>query len=133
MEYCETMNKLREVYGETPLMTKEMKILLEDLPYSKTDMLIPALIKEGALIRVKKGWVTFPSYIIHHDRIDRAIANIRKNINKYATNWRVKRKDTRSDIQKAIDLLLSTGEYEIYHIEKVVKKTQIFQYLAFMN
>lgn len=125
MEYCETMNKLREVYGETPLMTKEMKILLEDLPYSKTDMLIPALIKEGALIRVKKGWVKFPSYIIHHDRIDRAIANIRKSINKYAANWRVKHKDTRSDIQKAIDLLLSTGEYEIYHIEKVVKKTQI--------
>jgi hypothetical protein len=125
MEYCETMNKLREVYSETALTTKDMKILLDELPYSKTDMLIPALIKEGALVRIKKGWVKFPSYIIHHDRIDRAIANIRKNVNKYAANWRVKRKDTRSDIQKAIDLLLSTGEYEIYHIEKVVKKTQI--------
>lgn len=126
MEYCETMNKLREVYSETALTTKDMKILLDELPYSKTDMLIPALIKEGALVRIKKGWVKFPSYIIHHDRIDRAIANIRKNINKYAANWRVKRKDTRSDIQKAIDLLLSTEEYEIYHVEKVVKKTQIF-------
>ena len=126
MENCEIMNKLREIYNETALTTKEMKILLDDLPYSKTDMLVPALIKEGALIRIKKGWVKFPPYIIHHDRIDRAIANIRKNINKYAANWRIKHKDTRSDIQKAIDLLLSTGEYEIYHVEKVVKKTQIF-------
>lgn len=125
MEYCETMNKLREVYSETALTTKDMKILLDELPYSKTDMLIPALIKEGALVRIKKGWVKFPSYIIHHDRIDRAIANIRKNVNKYAANQRIKRKDTRSDIQKAIDLLLSTGEYEIYHVEKVIKKTQI--------
>lgn len=126
MENNEIMNRLREIYGETPLKTSEMKSLLNELPYSKTDMLIPALIREGALIRVKKGWVKFPDKIIHHDRIDRAIANIRKSINKYAANWRVKRKDTRSDIQKAIDLLLSTGEYEIYHIEKVVKKTQIF-------
>lgn len=125
MEHCEIMNQLRTVYGETVLSTKDMKILLSDLPYSKTDMLIPALIREGALIRVKKGWVKFPSYIIHHDRIDRAIENIRKNVNKYAANQRVKHKDIRSNIQKAIDLLLSTGEYEIYHIEKVVKKTQI--------
>ena len=125
MEYCETMNKLREVYSETALTTKDMKILLDELPYSKTDMLIPALIKEGALVRIKKGWVKFPSYIIHHDRIDRAIANIRKNVNKYAANQRIKQKDTRSEVQKAIDFLLSTGEYEIYKIEKIIKKTQI--------
>lgn len=121
------MNKLREVYSETALTTKEMKILLEDLPYSKTDMLIPALIKEGALVRIKKGWVKFPPYIIHHDRIDRAIANIRKNVNKYAANKRIKQQDTRSETQRAIDFLLSTGEYEIYKIEKIIKKTQIFQ------
>ena len=127
MENCEIMNKLREVYGETALTTKEIKILLDDLPYSKTDMLVPALIKEGALVRIKKGWVKFPPYIIHHDRIDRAIANIRKNINKYAANQRIKQKDTRSEVQKAIDFLLSTGEYEIYKIEKIIKKTQIFQ------
>lgn len=127
MENCEIMNKLREVYTETALTTKEMKILLDELPYSKTNMLIPALIKEGALVRIKKGWVKFPPYIIHHDRIDRAIASIKKNVNKYAANQRVKQKDTRSEVQRAIDFLLSTGEYEIYKIEKIIKKTQIFQ------
>jgi transcription initiation factor TFIID subunit TAF12 len=125
MENCEIMNKLREVYGDTALTTKDMKVLLEELPYSKTNMLIPSLIREGALIRVKKGWVKFPSYIIHHDRIDRAINTIRKNMAKYKNAWRNRPKDNKSDIQKAIDLLLSTGEYEIYHIEKVIKKTQI--------
>ncbi len=125
MENCEILNKLREVYGETPLTTKEMKSLLKDLPYNYSEMLIPALINEGALVRIKKGWVKFPPNPIHHDRIDRAFANIRKNVAKYKDAWRNRHKDTRSDIQKAIDLLLSTGEYEIYHIEKVIKKTQI--------
>jgi hypothetical protein len=33
--------------------------------------------------------------------------------------------ETKSEIQKAIELLVATGEYEIYHIEKIIKKTQI--------
>ena len=125
MENCEILNQLREIYGETPLTTKEMKSILKDLPYSKTDMLIPSLIREGALVRVKKGWVKFTSCPIHHDRIDRAINSVRKHITEYKNAWRNRHRDTRSDVQKAIDLLLSTGEYEIYHIEKVIKKTQI--------
>ena len=52
--------------------------------------------------------------------------------NEYGKTYNNKKKkqpidEEKSDIQKAIDLLLSTGDYEIFKIEKIVtvKKTQL--------
>jgi hypothetical protein len=61
--------------------------------------------------------------------LEKAYEYTRKKNRQYLKNNRQKPveevKETKSEIQKAIDLLLATGEYEIYKVEKIVKKTQI--------
>jgi hypothetical protein len=61
--------------------------------------------------------------------LDKAFSYVRKKNQQYLKNNRQKPveevKETKSEIQKAIELLIATGEYEIYKVEKVIKKTQI--------
>jgi hypothetical protein len=68
---------------------------------------------------------------VHHLVLERAMDEIRERQRtynkKYNDKKRISKSENKSDIQKAVDLLLSTGEYEIFKIEKIVtvKKTQL--------
>jgi hypothetical protein len=126
-------NEVRMAYQGQPLTCSEVKLLLSELPYSKTDLFLTALVATGCIERPEKGKYIFTSHPIHHSLIERAIAYVKDKQNAYAKKYSDKKKEhisqpeNKSDIQKAIDLLLSTGEYEIYRVEKVVtvKKTQL--------
>lgn len=120
-------NEAREAYPNQVLKSKELKILLANMTYGKSDVLIPALANHKCLIRVSKGNYQFPDHPVHHSLIDKAIEQVRTSFNSYSKKSKNEKKDSRTDIQKAIELLLSTGEYEIYKVEKIVniKKTQI--------
>jgi hypothetical protein len=125
----EVFNEVRMAYMNQPLTGKEVKTLLSELPYGKTDLFLMALVSTGCIEHPNKGQYIFTSHPIHHDLLDKAFAYVKKKNKQYNDKNRknpVKEAvETKSEIQKAIDLLLATGEYEIYRIEKIVKKTQI--------
>ena len=119
-------NEAREAYSNQILKSKDLKLLLSEMTYGRTDMLIPALARNKCLIRITKGKYQFPDHPIHHNLIGKTIEQIRNSMAAYSKKTKEYKEDnSKTDVQKAIDLLLATGEYEIYHIEKVVKKTQI--------
>jgi hypothetical protein len=125
----EIFNEVRIAYMNQPLTGKEVKTLLSELPYGKTDLFLMALVSTGCIEHPNKGTYVFTSHPIHHDLLDRAFAYVKKKNKQYLKNNRQKSveevKDDKTEIQKAIDLLIATGEYEIYRVEKIVKKTQI--------
>lgn len=125
----EIFNEVRMAYMNQPLTGKEVKTLLSELPYGKTDVFLMALVSTGCIEHPNKGQYIFTSHPIHHDLLNKAFAYVKKKNKQYNDKNRknpVKEAvETKSEIQKAIDLLLATGEYEIYRIEKIVKKTQI--------
>lgn len=125
MEKARIFNEAREAYLNTTLTAKEVKAILSDLPYSKTDLFITVLCENNCIKRISKGKYKFTEDPIHFKLLNKVYDCIRIKNNEYNRKSHNKKTDKRSDIQKAIDLLLSTGEYEIYHIEKVIKKTQI--------
>ena len=129
MKTNEIFNEVRMAYMGQPLTGKEVKTLLSELPYGKTDVFLMALVSTGCIEHPNKGQYIFTSYPIHHDLLDKAFSYVRKKNQQYLKNNRKKPteevEEPKSEIQKAIDLLLATGEYEIYKIEKVIKKTQI--------
>ena len=129
MKTNEIFNEVRMAYMGQPLKANDVKTLLAELPYGKTDVFLMALVSTGCIEHPNKGTYIFTSHPIHHDLLDKAFSYVRKKNQQYLKNNRKKPveevKETKSEIQKAIELLLSTGEYEIYRVEKVIKKTQI--------
>lgn len=125
----EIFNEVRMAYMNQPLKANDVKTLLAELPYGKTDVFLMALVSTGCIEHPNKGQYIFTSHPIHHDLLDKAFTYVKKK-NKQYNNKNCKKSvkemiETKSEIQKAIELLIATGEYEIYKIEKVIKKTQI--------
>lgn len=124
-------NEVRMAYMGQSLTGSEVKTLLSELPYSKTDLFLMALVAAECIEHPEKGKYVFTAHPIHHARLEKAFTYIRDKQNAYSKKYNKKKhgskSEEKSDIQKAIDLLLSTGEYEIYRVEKIitVKKTQL--------
>lgn len=124
----EIFNEVRMTFAGQPLTGKDVKSALSEIPYGKTDVFLMALVSTGCIEHPSKGTYIFTTYPIHHNLLEKAFEYIRKKNQQYTKNNRKKpteEVETKSEIQKAIELLLASGEYEIYHIEKIVKKTQI--------
>lgn len=123
-------NEARIAYQGQILSTSEVVSLLAEMPKSNDSLFLTTLVKFGCLTRESKGKYKFTSNPIHITLLNKVMDEIvckhreysRKHYNKSA-----KVVEEKSDVQKAIELLLATGEYEIYKVEKVVnvKKTQI--------
>lgn len=131
METNKVFNEVRMAYMGQPLSGSEVKTLLAELPYGKTDLFLMALVSTGCIEHPEKGKYIFTSHPIHYDLLNKAFDYVRSKQNAYSKKSRKPKQKTteeKSDIQKAINLLLSTGEYEIFKIEKIVniKKIQIF-------
>lgn len=124
-------NEARIAYQGQVLTTSEITTLLAEMPKSNDCLFLTTLVKFGCLTREGKGKYKFTSNPIHISLLNRVMDEIvckhREYSKKHYNNKSAKAVEEKSDIQKAIDLLLSTGEYEIYKIEKVVnvKKTQV--------
>lgn len=123
-------NEARIAYQGQVLTTSEITTLLADMPKSNDGLFLTTLVKFGCLTREGKGKYKFTSNPIHISLLNRVMDEIvckHREYSKKYYNKSVKIVEEKSDIQKAIDLLLATGEYEIYKIEKTisVKKTQV--------
>ena len=125
----EIFNEVRMTFAGQPLTSSDVKSALSEIPYGKTDVFLMALVSTGCIEHPAKGQYVFTTHPIHHNLLDKAYEYTRKKNKQYLKNNRQKSveevKDNKTEIQKAIDLLLATGEYEIYKVEKIVKKTQI--------
>ena len=122
----EIFNEVRMTFAGQPLTGKDVKSALSEIPYGKTDVFLMALASTGCIEHPNKGTYVFTSHPIHHQLLEKAYEYTRKK-NKQYNNGRKKsvEEDSKTDIQKAIDLLLSTGDYEVYKIEKIVKRTRL--------
>ena len=122
----EIFNEVRMTFAGQPLTGKDVKSALSEIPYGKTDVFLMALVSTGCIEHPNKGTYVFTSHPIHHNLLEKAYEYTRKK-NKQYNNGRKKsvEEDSKTDIQKAIDLLLSTGDYEVYKIEKIVKRTRL--------
>ena len=128
MKTNEIFNEVRMAYMGQPLKANDVKTLLAELPYGKTDVFLMALVSTGCIEDPNKGTYVFTTHPIHHDLLDKAYEYARKKNRQYLKSSKKpteKVEEPKSEIQKAIELLLATGEYEIYRIENIVKKTQI--------
>ena len=128
MKTNEIFNEVRMAYMGQPLKANDVKTLLAELPYGKTDVFLMALVSTGCIEHPNKGTYVFTTHPIHHDLLDKAYEYARKKNRQYLKSSKKPTEEVeepKSEIQKAIDLLLATGEYEIYKIEKIIKKTQI--------
>ena len=125
----EIFNEVRMAFAGQPLTGSDVKSALSEIPYGKTDVFLMALVSTGCIEHPQKGQYVFTTHPIHHSLLDKAYEYTRKKNKQYLKNNRQKSveevKDDKTEIQKAINLLVATGEYEIYRIEKIVKKTQI--------
>ena len=125
----EIFNEVRMAFAGQPLTGSDVKSALSEIPYGKTDVFLMALVSTGCIEHPAKGQYVFTTHPIHHNLLEKAYEYTRKKNQQYLKNNRKKPteevKDDKTEIQKAIDLLIATGEYEIYRIEKIVKKTQI--------
>lgn len=122
----EIFNEVRMTFAGQPLTGKDVKSALSEIPYGKTDVFLMALVSTGCIEHPNKGTYVFTSHPVHHNLLEKAYEYTRKK-NKQYNNGRKKsvEEDSKTDIQKAIDLLLSTGDYEVYKIEKIVKRTRL--------
>lgn len=122
----EIFNEVRMTFAGQPLTGKDVKSALAEIPYGKTDVFLMALVSTGCIEHPNKGTYVFTSHPVHHNLLEKAYEYTRKK-NKQYNNGRRKsvEEDSKTDIQKAIDLLLSTGDYEVYRIEKIVKRTRL--------
>lgn len=124
-------NEARMAYQGQTLTAKEVSTLLSDMPNSTNNLFLTVLVKHNAIKRVGKGQYMFPATPVHHLILEKAMDEIRERqrgyCKKYNDKKRISKSEEKSDIQKAIDLLLSTGEYEIFKIEKIttIKRTQL--------
>ena len=126
---CEIFNEVRMTFAGQPLTGKDVKSALSEISYGKTDVFLMALAATGCIEHPNKGTYIFTTHPIHHSLLEKAYDYARKKNQQYLRNTRKKpteeMKETKSEIEKAIELLLATGEYEIYKVEKIIKKTQI--------
>lgn len=122
----EIFNEIRMAFAGQPLTSSDVKSALSEIPYGKTDVFLMALVSTGCIEHPAKGQYVFTTHPIHHNLLEKAYEYTRKK-NKQYNNGRRKsvEEDSKTDIQKAIDLLLSTGDYEVYRIEKIVKRTRL--------
>ena len=122
----EIFNEVRMAFAGQPLTSSDVKSALSEIPYGKTDVFLMALVSTGCIEHPAKGQYVFTTHPIHHSLLEKAYDFARKK-NKQYNNGRKKsvEEDSKTDIQKAIDLLLSTGDYEVYRIEKIVKRTRL--------
>lgn len=123
-------NEARMAYQGQILSTGEITTLLAEMPKSHDSLFLSTLVKFGALNKKGKSKYTFTSTPVHINILTKVIEEISHRRSEYSKKYNkknVKTSETKSDVQKAIELLLATGEYEIYKIEKVVniKKTQL--------
>lgn len=123
-------NEARMAYQGQILSTGEITTLLAEMPKSHDSLFLSTLVKFGALNKKGKSKYTFTSTPVHINILTKVIEEISHRRSEYSKKYNkknVKTSETKSDVQKAIELLLATGEYEIYKIEKVVnvKKTQV--------
>ena len=125
----EIFNEVRMTFAGQPLTGSDVKSALSEIPYGKTDVFLMALVSTGCIEHPNKATYVYTTHPIHHNLLEKAYEYTRKKNQQYLKNNRKKSveevKDDKTEIQKAIDLLLATGEYEIYKVEKIVKKTQI--------
>lgn len=133
MKTNEIFNEVRMAYMGQPLTGPEVRTLLSDLPYGKTSLFLSALVANGCIEHPNKGTYIFSTNPVHQSLLEKAIDYARKKANQYNKNYKKQGKETskvaseKDKIQEAINLLLSTGEYEIFHVEKIttIKKTQL--------
>ena len=55
-----------------PLKANDVKTLLAELPYGKTDVFLMALVSTGCIEHPNKGTYVFTTHPIHHDLLDKA-------------------------------------------------------------
>ena len=123
-------NEARIAYQGQAFSTSEMVTLLAEMPKSHDSLFLSTLVRFGALNKAGKSKYKFTSTPVHINLLNKVIEDISCRRREYTKKYNKKLTTTtekKSDIQKAIELLLSTGEYEIFKIEKIVnvKKTQI--------
>lgn len=126
-------NEARIAYQGQILSSNEITTLLAEMPKSQDSLFISTLVRFGVLNKKGKNKYSFTATPIHISLLTKAINDITARRSAYSKKYYVKKNsskknsENKSDIQKAIELLLATGEYEIYKIEKIinVKKTQI--------
>lgn len=123
-------NEARIAYQGQILSTSEITTLLADMPKSNDSLFLSTLVRFGALNNKGKSKYMFTSTPVHINILTKAIEEIAHRRCEYSKKYNknhIKTLETKSDIQKAIEFLLATGEYEVYKIEKIVnvKKTQI--------
>lgn len=122
----EVFNEVRMAFAGQPLSGKDVKSALAEIPYGKTDVFLMALVSTGCIEHPNKGTYVFTSHPVHHNLLEKAYEYTRKKNKQYNKGRRKSvEEDPKTDIQKAIDLLLSTGDYEVYRIEKIVKRTRL--------
>ena len=123
----EVFNEVRMAFAGQPLSGKDVKSALAEIPYGKTDVFLMALVSTGCIEHPAKGQYIFTTHPVHHSLLEKAYDFARKKNRQYLKSSKKPEevKEVKSEVQKAIELLLATGEYEIYKIEKIVKKTQI--------
>lgn len=122
----EVFNEVRMTFAGQPLSGKDVKSALAEIPYGKTDVFLMALVSTGCIEHPNKGTYVFTSHPVHHNLLEKAYEYARKKNKQYNKGRRKSvEEDPKTDIQKAIDLLLSTGDYEVYRIEKIVKRTRL--------
>lgn len=122
----EVFNEVRMTFAGQPLSGKDVKSALAEIPYGKTDVFLMALVSTGCIEHPNKGTYVFTSHPVHHNLLEKAYEYTRKKNKQYNKGRRKSvEEDPKTDIQKAIDLLLSTGDYEVYRIEKIVKRTRL--------
>jgi hypothetical protein len=86
----EIFNEVRMAYMNQPLTGKEVKTLLSELPYGKTDLFLMALVSTGCIEHPNKGTYVFTTHPIHHDLLDKAFSYVRKKNQQYLKNNRQK-------------------------------------------
>lgn len=113
------------------LSTSEIIARLAEMPKSNDTLFLSTLVKFGALNKKGKNKYVFTSTPVHVNVLTKVIEDISHRRSEYSKKSYSKKNnlksENKSDVQKAIELLLETGEYEIYKIEKIVniKKIQI--------
>ena len=119
----EIYNQARIENAGIVLCKEELKRALKSMPcLSNFNLIITELIKHNALFRVAKGLYKFPDYPVHKNVLDSVYEMIRSKQREYCKRYYNKKVGKESKIEKAIKLLLATGEYEIYKISIIKKK-----------
>lgn len=125
-ELIEAFNMLRLNNQGKELNKSELKEQLNKILKGKTsDVYITAYVNNNCIHRIEKGIYKFPSVPVHINNLERAFEYAKKKQNEYNRKSYSNKQTPEADIQKAINLLLSTGRYEIFELETIIKKTKI--------